>query len=122
MIGLSPSGTYYFRIRGVDRSGNVGEYFYPGYSVSGTVRDDHNNPIYGAVISAGITQVASTNDQGVYSLNGLLPNNYVVSISHLDYMFNPSSININVDANKNNVDFWGELNIRNIYLPLIRSR
>jgi PKD repeat protein len=98
----------FFLIRGADRSGNVAEYYIPGYSISGNVKDQNNAPIPDVVISVSPTQVAVTDDSGDYALQGVQPGEHVITPFHDDYTFTPDSIPVALSENLTGKDFVGK--------------
>ena len=98
----------YFLIRSADRSGNMAEYYIPGYSISGNVKDQNNVPIPNVVISVSPTQVTLTDDSGNYTLQGVPPGDHVIMPYHLDYDFTPDSISVTLSENLTGQDFVGK--------------
>jgi PKD repeat protein len=97
----------YFLIRGADRSGNLAEYYIPGYSISGNVQDGYGNPIPNVVISVSPTQATLTDDNGDYTLQGIPAGDYVITPCHPQYDFTPESITTTVSEDLTGQDFVG---------------
>jgi hypothetical protein len=119
-----PPGTDSFLIRGADRSGNVGEYYYPGHVIRGTVVDADQVPIAGVVVSAGPGHAAWTDEQGEYALGGVQTGSYILTPYHPAYSFEPASIPITVQGNVGGKNFEGtaKQSSETIYLPYIVRR
>ena len=96
-----------------DRSGIV-----ELYSISGRITTPEMNPISNVVLSNGDGVQASSDENGDYLFEQLLPCSYLISPTLEDYLFTPNSIQISVPPSTDNKDFVG---IRRIYsfLPSI---
>jgi hypothetical protein len=107
-------------LRSADRNGNVGEYYQPGYSISGTAVDRDGGPIPEVVIAVGFTQVALTGEDGQYALQGVRLGSCVLTPNHHQYDFTPTSISLVVVGNLTEQNFVGTLRRPGkIYLPLV---
>lgn len=123
-------GWNYILFRAMDRSGNVSEYYYPGYSISGMALDNNGDPIEGAAVwvepvvttqntQAGeITLVTLTNENGIYDLSGIPSGEYLISIYHPDFAFDGQGFALNVNQDIYDINFEGESTNHFIYLPL----
>jgi PKD repeat protein len=112
LSGLT-EGMDYFLIRSVDQSGNLGEYYVPGYSISGKVSNKVGAPIPDVVISLSSTQVALTDERGDYVLEGVLEGDHVITPSYPYYDFTPESVAVTVANDLTGYDFVGSLNVAN---------
>jgi protocatechuate 3,4-dioxygenase beta subunit len=80
----------------------------PAASVSGVVRDTHQQPIVGATVSLpsnlpgrpgrGSVASAVTDAKGNYSITGIKPGNYQVVISHPGYFAAPTNVSLTAGA------------------------
>ncbi len=116
----SGGGGAYMKIRSTDRSGNTAEYYYPGFSVSGNVRDTQDNPIQGVIVSVTDSLFALTDEDGNYSIIGVPAGSYTLTAHHDLYHFTPESQAIVVAGDLINWDFIGEVNVIKTFLPLLR--
>jgi hypothetical protein len=108
-------------IRSTDQSGNVGEYYVPGFSISGHVSDENGLPIRDVVVSVSPTQAALTDDNGNYVLAGVLAGAHVITASHSGYDFTPTAITITLSGNVIGINFVGNEKPTEqfVYLPII---
>jgi hypothetical protein len=120
------SNMEFFLIRSVDRSGNAGEYYFPGYSITGRVKEENGDPIPNAVVSINLAQAtlylaqATLSDaNGDYTLQGVPEGQNVLTVYHNEYGFDPQSISVTVSGNLTGQDFVGKLITKPVYLPLI---
>lgn len=76
----------------------------PG-SISGTVTDQFNVPVAGAIINVTRQQVligsVLTDSNGAYTLNGLAPENYIVSVNAAGFQFSSQGATVIANANTN---------------------
>jgi hypothetical protein len=112
-------GGAYIKIRSVDRSGNAAEYYYPGFSISGHIKDTHNVPIPGVVVKVSNALVAVTDENGDYAIHGVPSGSYTLTAAHDQYHFTPASIPLTVSGDLTGENFTGETTIRSIFLPLL---
>lgn len=113
-----PEGEF-FLVRSIDQSGNVGEYYSPGYSISGKVLDDNGDPVPDVLVSVSPSQVAITNSNGEYNLQGIPPGNHVIHVYQPGYAFTPESIPVSLTGDLLNQNFVGESASRSTYFPSI---
>ena len=97
----------YFLVRGADRSGNLAEYYIPGYSISGNAQDSSGSPIANVVIWVSPTQVTLTDEDGNYTLQGIPAGDYVIMPCHPQYDFTPESITVTVSDDLAGQNFVG---------------
>jgi hypothetical protein len=114
-----PGSAQVILIRSADRSGNVAEYYDPGYSLSGSVEDEGGAPIPDVLLSAGATLVTRSGPDGSYALRGVPPGEYVLTAWHSEYSFTPEQIAITVAGDQSGLDFVGRLQGRSCYIPLV---
>ncbi len=79
----------------------------PTYSISGRVKDASNNGIPGVTISDGVGHSVTTDNNGNYSLGGLVAGMYALTPHKNGYSFNPISTATDVPPSKTGVDFTG---------------
>ncbi|HMR68322.1 MAG TPA: carboxypeptidase regulatory-like domain-containing protein, partial [Anaerolineae bacterium] len=78
------------------------------YSISGRVTDVFGNPIEGVLVGRGGDIATTTNSNGEYVFNGLIPGTYILTPLKDGYEFLPSSIPVNLTSNTSR-DFTGKL-------------
>ncbi len=120
---LPSTGSWnYILISSTDRSGNKAEYYIPGFTITGSVKDVNNHPILGAVISISATMAVVTDLNGNYSLGGVPSGEYSLTVSHSQYHFTPNVISLIVSGNLTEKNFIGENNTRMLFLPFLRNK
>lgn len=107
----------YVLVRCADRSGNISDFYSPGFSISGTVVDENGDPIPGVIISVSPTQITLTDENGTYTLGGIPAGDVVLTAYHPDYEFTPLSIT--VSGNLEGQDFVGQPSMSFVFLPLV---
>lgn len=115
---IPTSGAPYLLVRCTDRSGNISDYYEPGFEVSGRCSDAEDNPIAGARVSLSATQVTQSDQNGDYKLRGVPAGEHVLTVWHPDYTFDPPTISIVVSENMSGQDFVGTPG-QEIYLPVV---
>ena len=118
----NPADASYILISSTDRSGNKSEYYYPGFSVSGSVKSNQGNPIQGAVVSLGPTLVAVTDATGAYTISGVPAGSFLLTVYHDQFDFTSGSLPITVNGDTQGNNFIGTNRTEYIYMPLVRNR
>ncbi len=79
------------------------------YTITGKVMDG-STPLAGAVVADQTGNSATTGADGDYTLTGLPPDAYTLTVTKTGYTFIPASLSVNLtNQNLQNVDFSGEL-------------
>jgi len=96
--------------QGVNASGSYTQQVAPVlHSISGTVTDSDGNELEGVTVSAD-GKLATTAGDGTYTIDGLVADTYTVTPSKSEWVFEPASRDITVNAaegNASGVDFTG---------------
>jgi hypothetical protein len=81
-----------------------------GHEIAGQVFSPQNVPISGVAIRTDHGQVAITDQNGDYSLNGLGSGNYILTPSLGGIVFSPASFNVVVPPDVSKLNFTAEVN------------
>jgi protocatechuate 3,4-dioxygenase beta subunit len=91
------------------------------YAITGTVTDGEGNPLLGVLITAADGYTATTDSEGNYHIEGLLPGTYTVTAALAGYTFEPAARLVTLPPDAAQVDFTAIPEAESIFvwLPIL---
>jgi hypothetical protein len=93
--------------------------FVGGLTISGYVTHKDHSPIPGASISDGSVLLTTTDENGFYKIEHLAPEICYVTPSKGGYEFSPTSIEVIVPPNVNDINFEGIGSLMKTFIPML---